>query len=204
MQSSKIGYQDWAIAIYLFATGFKGTSSMKMHRDLDVTQKTAWHLAHRIRQAFADHQDLFEGPVELDEAHFGGREPNKHGNKKLNRGRGAVGKTTVAAARDHASGQIRAAVVPTTSKRDLQAFAAARVDEHATIYTDEAKAYDGMPNRHTVRHNVGQYVDDQVHINGLESFWSMMKRGYHGTYHRMSPASALSRRGFRIERIETR
>ena len=73
MQSSKIGYQDWAFTIYIVATGLKGTSSMKVHRDLRITQKSAWHIAHRIRQCFADHPDLFAGSVELYEAFHSGR-----------------------------------------------------------------------------------------------------------------------------------
>ena len=188
MQSSKIGYQDWAIALYIVATGLKGTSSMKVHRDLGITQKSAWHLAHRIRQAFADNSDLFEGPVELDEAFFGGLEKNKHAKDRLRAGRGTVGKTAVAGARDHDTGQISAAVVPGTGKAVLHDFASARVAPEATVFTDEHLGHSGFPGRHAVRHNVGEYVNGQAHINGMESFWAMMKRGYHGTYHRMSPA----------------
>ena len=188
MESSKLGYQDWAIALYILATGIKGTNSMKVHRDLGITQKTAWHLAHRIRQCFADHPDLFEGPVELDEAYFGGLEANKHADKKLRAGRGTVGKTAVAGARDQETGRISAAVVPSTGKATLREFAEQRVAPDATVYTDDHGGYTEMPNRHTVRHSVGEYVSDQAHVNGMESFWAMMKRGYMGTYHRMSPA----------------
>ena len=188
MQSSNLGFRVWVVAVYLVATGLKGTSSMKMHRDLDISQKSAWHLAHRIRENWGDQHGLFDGPVELDEAFFGGLEKNKHAKDRRNAGRGTVGKAAVAGARDQATGQISAAVVPGTGKADLHGFAAARVADGADVFTDEHGGYAGLRNRHTVRHGVGEYVNEQAHINGMESFWSMMKRGYHGTYHRMSPA----------------
>ena len=118
---------------------------------------------------------------------MGGRESNKHAHRKLNQGRGPVGKTAVAGVRDRVTGTVTAAVVPDTSRATLQGFVRSRTAPDAMVYTDEAMAYRGLPNHETVGHRVGEWVNGQAHTNGLESFWSMLKRGYHGTYHHMSP-----------------
>ena len=110
MQDSKLGYQEWAIAVYLFNTNIKGTSSMKLHRDLGISQKSAWHLAHRIRETWSDRQgEPFEGPVEADETFIGGKAKNMHAKVRRERitGRGGVDKTAVAGVRDRASGKVR-------------------------------------------------------------------------------------------------
>ena len=187
MQSSKLGLQVWALATYLLNTGLKGVSSMKLHRDLNITQKTAWHLAHRIRETWAKKNTPMFGPIEVDETFVGGKEKNKHANKKLKAGRGGVGKAIVVGAKDRATNRVSAAVVGNTDAKTLQGFVGDHAAEGATVYTDDHGGYHGMPFEYeTVKHSVSEYVNGMAHTNGIESFWSLLKRGYHGTYHHMS------------------
>ncbi|MCQ3808307.1 MAG: IS1595 family transposase [Acidimicrobiaceae bacterium] len=189
MQDSKLGYQEWAIAVYLFNTSLKSVSSVKLHRDLGVSQKSAWHLAHRIRQCWDDMSaEPFAGPVEADESHFGGKAKNMHAKVRCERitGRGAVDKTTVVGVRDRATGKVTAAVVDNTDAATLQGFVNDHAGVEAMVYTDEHESYRGLPNHATVRHSVAEYVNGQAHVNGVESFWAALKRGYHGTFHHVS------------------
>ena len=189
-EGSKVPLRKWAFAIYLEATSLKGISSMKLHRDIGVTQKTAWFMLHRIREAWADKKDgPFEGPVEVDETHIGGKRKNMSKDKRAHlTGRGTVGKAIVAGAKDRATNTISAEVVPGTDMASLQGFVASRAAPGAKIYTDEHRAYQGMRFDHeTVNHSVSEYVRDQAHTQGIESFWATLKRAYHGTYHHISP-----------------
>ena len=188
MHSSKVGYRSWAVAFYLVTTSLKGVSSMKLHRDLGVTQKTAWHMLNRIRESYSESNSMFGGEVEVDEAYFGGKEGNKHAKDKLNAGRGTVGKTAVVGMKSRDTNKVQAQVVSRTDSKTLQDFVTSNTTPDTIVYTDEARAYSGLPREHlAVQHGVGKYVREQAHTNGMESFWSMLKRGYTGTFHHVSP-----------------
>ena len=188
LESSKIPLRKWVFAIYLHLTSLKGVSSMKLHRDIGVSQPAAWFMLQRIRKAWESDDSLFTGPVEVDETYMGGKERNKHKGKKIKAGRGTVGKIAVVGAKDRKTNKIKAKVVKATDTKTLQKFVVETAANGATVYTDDAAAYKGMPFDHaSVRHSVGEYVDGMAHTNGIESFWSMLKRAHKGVYHKISP-----------------
>ncbi len=189
MHDSRIPLRKWVFAIYLHLTSLKGVSSMKLHRDIGVSQKTAWYMLQRIRQAWsAGALEQFVGPVEVDETYLGGKETNKHASKKLRAGRGTVGKAAIVGAKDRKTNKVKAKVVGTTDAKTLQAFVLAVALGGATVYTDDAGAYKGMKGveHQSVKHSVGEYVSGMASTQGIESFWAMLKRAHKGTYHKMS------------------
>ena len=191
MEGSKIGFQDWILAMFLVSTSLKGVSSMKLHRDLGITQKSAWFLAMRIRTALSRDGKLFTGPVEVDETYVGGKRRNMSNAKRkelAGTGRGPVGKTAVAGAKDRETNQVAAKVVRSTDKDTLQGFVKDHADLQAAVYTDDATACESLPFDHdTVKHSLSEYVKGDVHTNGIESLWSMLKRAHNGTFHKFSP-----------------
>ena len=196
MQRSKIPLRKWVIAIYLCLTSLKSVSSMKLQRDIGVSQPTAWFMLQRIREAWADDDDdELDGPVEVDETYMGGERKNmsnaqRKALREANVGRGAVGKTAVVGIKDRESGEVRAEVVRSTDGETLQGFVREHAEPGATVYTDEAKAYKGLAKDYeheAVCHSVSQYVRGKAHTNGMESFWSMLKRAHDGTFHKISP-----------------
>lgn len=187
MERSKIGYQKWAIAIYMWTTSLKGVSSMKLHRELGITQKSAYFMAQRLREAWPSREHKMEGPLEVDETFMGGKEKNKHEDKRSHT-RGPSGKTVVVGMKDRRTNKVIAKPVPERTKEELHGFIREAVSPNAKVYTDDHRSYIGLPYDHeSVNHSVGEYVRDQAHTNGVESFWALLKRGYYGTFHHISP-----------------
>ena len=192
MERSPLPLRKWVWAIYLHLTSLKGVSSMKLHRDIGVTQKTAWFMLQRIRKAFErdDDEPPFNGPTEVDETYIGGLRKNMPKEKrKTLEGRGPVGKAAIVGAKDRETGKVAARHVQHTDAPHLAGFAAEHAKTGTKVYTDEASAYNALGplfDHESVNHSAGEYVRDMAHINGVESFWSMLKRAHKGVYHKFS------------------
>lgn len=190
-ERSHIPLHKWVYAMYLLVTARKGISSMQLAKEIGVTQKSAWFMLQRLREACStpDNQDKLRGVIEIDECFIGGKERNKHERKKLKAGRGSVGKTAVLGMRER-KGRVRAMVVQSTDIETIQPAIHANVEVNSTLLTDESTAYTDMDGlffrHHTVNHSQGEYVRDGVSTNSIESVWAVLKRGLHGVYHHAS------------------
>lgn len=187
MHSSPLPCRTWIFALYIFRSNPKGIASTRLAEMLGVTQKTAWHMLHRIRENYADKKPVFSGTVEVDEAHIGGRFKAMHADKRReNRLKPNYGKAIVAGAREQATGRVYASVVPDVTKEVLQDFVAQYTTPGVRLYTDTSPVYESMPNHAAVNHSAGQYVDGEVTTNGIESLWALFKRAYWSTWHWVS------------------
>ncbi|MGA2557647.1 MAG: IS1595 family transposase [Verrucomicrobiota bacterium] len=186
---SKLPLRKWYMAVYMLSTMSKGISSVQLAKHLGVTQKTAWFMAHRIRKAHQQSKGQMFGTIEADETFIGGLAKNMHKKKReaAIKGTGGSGKSPVLGMRSWAR-EVRAQVVQGVASEDLHPVIKQNVAPGSTLYTDSWVGYNGLPEytRQTVDHAKKEYAAGDCHTNGIESFWALFKRGYHGVYHHMS------------------
>lgn len=190
-ERSHIPLHKWVYAMYLLVTARKGISSMQLAKEIGVTQKSAWFMLHRLREACGSNDDLdkLRGVIEIDECFVGGKEANKHESKKLRAGRGPVGKTPVLGMRER-GGRTVARVMNERSVQATHAEIFEKTELGSTLYTDDHIVFanlDGLFYKHdTVNHAAGEYGRGPVSTNSIESVWAVLKRGLHGVYHQVS------------------
>lgn len=190
-EDSPIPLEKWLPAVWLIVTCKNGISSYEIARDLKISQKSAWHMAHRIR--FALHSGSFDklsGEIEADETFIGGKARNMHVEKRKRRitGTGTKDKTAVMGILER-GGKVRTIVVANRKKHALQTEVKKHVEAGSALYTDALLSYEGLAGEyaHQVIDHAVAYVDGQVHTNGLENFWSLLKRSISGTYVSVEP-----------------
>lgn len=185
---SKLSLRKWFVAIYLVTAHKKGISSHQLGRDLNITQKAAWHVLQRIREVYNENAEKFTNVVEVDETFIGGKEGNKHADKKTKGAQGGSNQTPVLGILER-NGKVYATPVVNRQAKTLVPIMVDKVEAGATIYTDEHRSYRSLHQNFThsfVCHNAKEYVRGEVHTNGIENFWSLLKRGIDGIYHQVS------------------
>lgn len=190
-EDSPIKLDKWMCAMWMLANAKNGISSYEIHRSLGVTQKTAWFMLHRIRFAMrAGSLEKLVDHVEVDETYIGGKARNMHAHVRAQKitSRGTKDKTIVVGLLER-GGEIRMHVTQTSKKKELHGLVALNVLRGSNVYTDALKSYDGLDNwyAHQVVDHAVCYVKDNVHTNGLENFWSLLKRTMLGTYVSVEP-----------------
>lgn len=196
--NTKIPLQKWFLALYVFSSHKKGISSHQLAKDISVTQKSAWFLLHRLRYAF-DHPNFKKAlgnTVEVDECGIGGQSYYKHSDKKIRNEEGATisGKTSVIGLRER-GGNVKAIVVSDRTKETLLPMVYQNVEPNTVIMTDDLQAYQHLKKdfeHHSVNHSAKEFVNGMAHTNGIENFWSHLKRGIDGIYHSISKAHLQS------------
>jgi len=189
-ERSHVPLHKWVYAMYLLVTARKGISSMQLAKEIGVTQKTAWFVLHRLREACGTKLQKLAGIIEIDETYVGGIEANKHERKKLRAGRGTVGKTAVIGMRER-GGKTVGKVVAATDQETVHRVIHENVEVRSTLHTDEFAAYRGLGglffDHETVNHGAAEFVRDDVTTNSIESVFAVLKRGLIGVYHHASP-----------------
>ena len=192
-ERSHIPMTKWLLATHLMCASKKGISAHQLHRMLGLPYKTAWFMAHRIREGMRDlSPGLLGGEgkfVEADETYIGGKERNKHARKRKRIGRGGIGKE-IAFALVERGGRVHSQHVPSVNAKTLRPILVAQIDNKSTLVTDDAGQYRHMHRdfaRHeAVNHGIEEYVRGDAHTNTVESYFAILKRGITGTYHHVS------------------
>ena len=180
MACSKLGYQKWLLGMYLLRKSKKGISSLALADHLEISPKSAWHLSHRLRAALEVEQgELMTGTLEIDETYVGGLEKNRHLSE-----RGKHPKMPVVGVKERESNKVKAVVMPYVNRNSIRDWLYTVVGTEATLYTDESPVYKGVAVEvhECVNHKRKEYVRGDCHTNGIESFWSLLKKGYKGTH----------------------